>query len=99
MTTNESKLVRQTLKGLADSGLISAATMAEITGLKESDGKAARPRLITRTQGTEMLGVCGQTFINWEKAGILKPIKLAGRRLVRYRMEDLENLLEGSAAK
>lgn len=93
MTTNENKLVKQALKAFADSGLISAATMAELTEMKQVDGKPARPDLGTRTQVTELLGVCGQTLINWEKAGILKPIKLAGKRLVRYHMTDIENLI------
>ena len=95
MTTNESKLVKQTLKGLADSGLISAATMAEITGLKETpDGKPARPDLVTRQEAAKMLGVCPHSLINWQKSGTLQPIKLAGKRLIRYKMEDISSLLE-----
>ncbi|MEI6422653.1 MAG: helix-turn-helix domain-containing protein [Lentisphaerota bacterium] len=93
MTTNESKLVKQALRPFADSGLISAATMAELTEMKQADGKPARPDLVNREQGTEMLNVCAQTLINWEKKGILKPIKLAGKRLVRYHMSDIENLI------
>lgn len=93
MTTNESKLIRQTLKGLADAGLISETTMNEISSLKDTtDGKPERLNLITRQQAGELLQVTGQTLINWAKAGKITPIKLAGRSAVRYKLEDIENL-------
>ena len=94
MTPNESKIVRQALKAFADSGLISPATMAELTEVKEPDGRPARPNLVTRAEACEILGVCIQTLINFEHAKKLKVIKLAGRRSVRYTMQNIEELLE-----
>lgn len=95
MTTNESKLVRQTLKGLADSGLISAATMAEITGLKETlEGKPPRPDLVTRQEAAKIISVCPHSLINYEKQGLLHGIRIAGKRMVRYHMADIENLVK-----
>ncbi len=98
MTPNESKLVKQTLKGLTDSGLISVATMAEINGLQGTDGKPARPDLVTRQEAAKMLGVCPHSLINWQKSGTLVPIKLAGKRLIRYSMENISSLLETAKA-
>ncbi len=97
MTTNENKLVKQALKAFADSGLISAATMAELTEMKQADGKPARPDLITRQEACKLLGVCGQSLINWQKSGTLTPIKLAGKRLVRYHMSAIESLITAKA--
>lgn len=97
MTTNESKLVKQALKAFADSGLISAETMAEITEPKQQNGKMMRPDLVTRTEAAQILGVCRQSLINWQNSGVLRPIKLAGKRLVRYHFEDVQALLTETA--
>lgn len=92
MTPNELKIVNQTLKGLADAGLLSPQTMEQIAGLKDTPAGAPALNLVTRKQAGELLQVTGQTLINYAKAGKLKAIKLAGRSAVRYKLEDIENL-------
>lgn len=92
MTTNEVKLIRGALKGFVDNGLISETTMQEITSVKQSDGKAVRPDLVTRPEAIKILGVCQQSLINYEKEGLLPAIKIAGKRMVRYKLSDIEAL-------
>lgn len=92
MTTNESKLIRQTLKGFVDSGLISDATMQEIASIKEQDGNESKDELITRKEAMEKLKVSQQSLINYEKRGRLQKHKIAGLHLVRYRLKDIEEL-------
>ena len=92
MTTNEAKLIKQTLKGFVDSGLISDGTMQEIANIKEQDGKQAGAELITRKEAMAKLKVSQQTLINYEHWGKLKAHKIAGMHLVRYRLEDIESL-------
>ncbi len=89
MNANELKLIRQTLKGFVDSGMISEGTMKEIAATRGTDGKTV---LVTRKEACEMLKVTTQTLVNWEKSGELKPIKLAGKTLVRYKLDDIEAL-------
>ena len=71
--------------------------MSEIATLtnakpKESTGKI-RPDLITREEAATLLQVTQQSLINWEHAGKIKGIRLAGNRLVRYNMSDIQLLL------
>lgn len=92
MTKNEMKLVKYVLKPFVDSGLISEATMQEIITVKQPDGKTIRPDLITRPEAMKILGISLQSLINYEKEGILRAIKIAGKRMVRYKLEDIEAL-------
>ncbi|HCE46188.1 MAG TPA: hypothetical protein DET40_21800 [Lentisphaeria bacterium] len=93
MTTNEAKLIRGALKPFQDSGLIAESTMQEIMEPRPEDNKAPRPDLLTRREACEILKCSGQSMINWHKAGLITPIKLAGKRAIRYRMQDVEALL------
>ena len=92
MSGNESKLVRQALKPFVDSGLISLGAMQEIASMKEEDGKPVKSELITRKEAMKLLKVSQQTLINYEHFGKLKAHKVAGMHLVRYRLEDIEDL-------
>ncbi len=94
MTPNETKLVKQALKPFVDSGLISSATLSQLTAIKDDDGRPPRPNLVDRKETSKVLGCCIQSLVNFEKAGRLKPIKLAGRRAVRYTMQNIEQLLD-----
>jgi len=92
MTANETKLIKSALKPFLDSGMISEQTMQELVAVKEADGKGEK--LVTRKEAVEMLGVCIQSLINYEKENLLPPIKIAGKRLVRYRLSDLQALVK-----
>jgi len=94
MNENERKLVKSALRPFVDSGMISAEAMNEITAEKTKEGRTAPPQLLTRPEAMERLGVCLQTMVNYEKAGLLNGIRIAGRRMVRYRSSDIEALLE-----
>ncbi len=93
MTQNEIKLIKSALKPFADSGLISPQTIEEVTTPRPDDGKSPRPDLLTRREACEILKCSCQSMINWGRSGLIIPIKLAGRRSIRYRMQDVEALL------
>lgn len=46
------------------------------------------------TKATEMLGVDRSTLWRWAKSGYLTPVEVGGKR--RYRMSDIEKILEGA---
>ncbi len=101
MTVNEFKTIKQSLKVLADFGAVSAASVEEIGTLVDSPAKSAPalPELMTRPQVAERIGTCPRTVRNYERSGLLRPIRLAGKRLVRYRREDVERFLEEGGGK
>jgi len=43
---------------------------------------------------TALLKVTVQTIVNMEMEGLIRPVKLTGKRLVRYKMEDIERLID-----
>ena len=93
MNPTEQKLIRQTLKGFVDNGVISESTMKQIENIKQEDGKPAKSdELITRKEAMGILKVSQQTLINYQKYGKLKAHKIAGVHLVRYRRSDIEDL-------
>lgn len=95
MTNNEAKLIRQTLKGFVDAGLISAGTVDEMLDpASNGAGKAQRPDLMTRRGVAALLQCTTRSLINYEKSGNLRPVKIAGKRLVRYHFEDVQSLLQ-----
>lgn len=49
--------------------------------------------LLTRKQTAKRLGVCPHTVINLEKRSLLSAIRF-GRRFIRYRPEDVNQLIE-----
>jgi excisionase family DNA binding protein len=91
MNANELKFIRGALKPYIDSGLLAESAMNEISDMRGAEGKTT---LITRKEACSMLQVTVQTLINWQKSGQLKPIKLAGKTLVRYRRQDVEALFQ-----
>lgn len=95
MTPNERKLVVKALAPYRDAGLIGEETVSEITniGTEKDGGVGKRPDLVTRQEAAEILKCTTQTLINYQKAGLLPAHKIAGKRLVRYRIEDVEALL------
>jgi len=48
--------------------------------------------LLTAQKVKELYGIYRNTLLNWEKRGLLKPIKTPGGKR-RYKKEDIENLL------
>lgn len=94
MTNNEIKIVKSALKPFLDNGLLSESAMQEIFEPRPADGHAVRPDLLTRNEACKVLGLCGQSLINYEKQKILPSIRIAGKRAVRYRFEDIQNLLD-----
>ena len=92
MTKIEARAITQMAKPLVENGIITDETYKAITTITGADGKPAR-ELLTRTQAMKLLGVSYQTLINWERVGILKATKLAGRRLVRYDSVAIDALL------
>ena len=48
--------------------------------------------LMTRREAQELFKVSYPTILNWEKAGILKPIKISSR--VYYQVDDIKRLIE-----
>jgi hypothetical protein len=45
-----------------------------------------------------MFGISVKSLKNYEEAGKLHGLRIAGKRLVRYRMDDLMSLLETAKA-
>jgi hypothetical protein len=43
-------------------------------------------------KAAKLLGVCPETLRNWDRNGLLKPVKTVGGHR-RYRLEDIQNLL------
>ena len=50
-------------------------------------------KLLTRSQVAEALQVHPRTIARWEEKGLLKPLKFSAR-CVRYRLQDVEQLVE-----
>ena len=47
-------------------------------------------QLLTAKQVRELVGVCRMTLHNWERRGILIPVRIG--RMVRYKASDIECL-------
>ncbi len=98
MNLNAQKTVRQALKPFVDSGLLSTEAWQELEEkMTQIDGRPATPDLVTRPEAAKLLKVSPRSLINWERSGKLQALKLAGKRLVRYRMEQVLALLEPSS--
>lgn len=69
----------------------------QIDPLNESDPLAGLPQLVSRKQIAEMFGITRASVKYWEKSGWIKPIRLAGPRLVRYRRADIYALIRKSS--
>lgn len=51
-------------------------------------------KLLTRKQVSEMLSVSVVTIIDWDKKGVLKPLRIGNR--VRYQLIEIEEILKSS---
>lgn len=49
---------------------------------------------LTLKQVSELLKVHPNTLRNWDKNGILKPIRIGERKIRRYKKEDVKKFLE-----
>ena len=96
MTANEFKLIRHVLKPFVDYGMLNRNTIQQIGELLNNPEKKKLQELLTRQEVNALLKITDQTIIAMEKEGLLKPIRLTGKRIVRYRMEDVEALIEKS---
>lgn len=54
-------------------------------------GENAVERLMTKQEVMEKFGVCHTTLHNWNKAGVLVPVKVG--RKIHYRLGDVQELL------
>ncbi len=48
------------------------------------------------SEASKLLGVHANTLRNWDKQGILKPVRIGVRKERRYKREDVIKLLEAS---
>lgn len=46
------------------------------------------------SEASKLLGVHANTLRNWDKQGILKPVRIGVRKERRYRKEDILKLME-----
>ena len=96
MTANEFKLIRHVLKPFVDYGMLNRNTIQQIGELLNTPEKKKLQELLTRQEVVALLKVTDKTIMNMEKEDLLKPVKLTGKRIVRYKMEDVEALIEKS---
>ena len=97
ITENAKKTIKAALKPFYENGIIAADDWKELqTKLTENPQTPKRPDLLTRQDLLKIFNVSKRTLINWEKAGSLKPVKMPGKRLVRYKAEDIEEIANGS---
>ncbi|MFA6549010.1 MAG: hypothetical protein WCT39_03660 [Candidatus Margulisiibacteriota bacterium] len=98
MTDAEKRTLLQSAKPLAENGIISAATMEWLRTIKCGDGVQEQEKLVSRKQGAVILGTSTKSLKNYEEAGKLHGLRIAGKRLVRYRLDNLMSLLETAKA-
>ena len=98
MNVNELKLIKQQLAPWVERGEISQATMKEIMELTKAKPKETvsacllKEKLLSRQEAAKELGVSVRTIIRWGKMGKLRFTPLAGERLTRYKLSDLQKL-------
>ena len=54
-------------------------------------------KLLTKSEVMEKFGVCHTTLYNWDKSGVLVPVKVG--RKIHYRLGDVQALLERRGIK
>ena len=83
--------------------LASDKTIAKSVGLKaleilsgKVDEETATDELKTRSEAAKMLRVCPVTVTNWGKRGIIRAVRIKGRRkAVGYSLKSINELLAG----
>ena len=53
-------------------------------------------KLVSVAELSAMLGVTQITIARWKKSGVLPPCVRLGRRLIRWRMADIEKWIQSS---
>lgn len=48
------------------------------------------------SEASKLLGVHANTLRNWDKQGLLKPVRVGPRNERRYKREDIQKFLEAS---
>ncbi len=54
---------------------------------------------LTLKQVSELLKIHPNTLRNWDKNGILKPIRIGERKMRRYKKEDIKKFIEKGEKK
>ena len=99
MTQNDYNVIKGVLKPFEAGGLITAGCIDEIKTLtvKDINNAPAQTSKLTeyvnRKEAAVLVGVSERTIIRWGQLGILINHKLGGRRLSRYKISELENLI------
>lgn len=97
MTDRDYKLIKDAIKPFIATGLIDCGVEEEIKTLTTTSAtkgsSSKQPELVTQTEAMSILKISRQTLYNWKRKGLIKPIKLAGVKLVRYQIDDLKELL------
>lgn len=63
-------------------------------GDKDQEGKKQdMPEILTLKQASELLNCHPNTLRNWDKKGILKPIRFGARKDRRYRKDDILKII------
>lgn len=99
MTPDELRLIKQQLAPWVDRGEISQATMKEIAELTKDKPKTPvttcrlKEEVVSRQEAAQILGVSVRSIIRWGKMGKLRCTKLANERLTRYRLSDIQKLI------
>ena len=54
-----------------------------------------KPKLLRIKEAAEMLGINPETLRRWDNQGRLQAIRLGKRKDRRYKLEDLQKIIEG----
>jgi hypothetical protein len=94
ISENAKRTIKSALKPFVENGIIPPEAWKDLQiYLSDDSQKPKRPELLTRKDLKTIFKVSIRTLENWEQAGELKPIKMPGKRLVRYRLEDIEEIV------
>ncbi len=97
MNVSELKLIKQLLAPWVARGEIAQSTIKEIAELtkdkpKEQVSTCLKEKLLSRQEAAKALGVSVRSIIRWGQIGKLTCTHLAGERLTRYKLSDLQKL-------
>jgi len=103
VTPQDFKIITSRIKPDIEFGFLPLSIRAEIETLIDKGSKKPQADMVDRNQAAAIIGgdkpVSRVTLHNYELQGKLKPFKIAGARLIRYKRSDVEALLEGGAGK
>lgn len=55
-----------------------------------------KPKLLRIKEAAEMLGINPETLRRWDNQGRLQAVRLGKRKDRRYKLEDLQKVIEGN---